>query len=250
MGLRVWDQLNDPYDNTQQADNWARVDYHDHTPGRGTQIPTDGIEDGAITPEKLSTVVTVASFIPVSTVLSYAGPSPLQDVSAVAPDGFVFADGLLYDGTLSIYAALWAVLGTNYGGSGISAFAVPNLCQTLAAGSNGRVPVGVRSGMVLGSTGGATAVTLTGAQSGVNGSGSVVAVGNHTHANEIFVSDDDSTHDGNTVSTASPFTRFSSAGAMNNSAAGGHGHALTNRTADASHENMPPYQVLNYIIKL
>jgi hypothetical protein len=53
MGLYGWNQQTDLFDHTQLANNWAKVDYHDHTPGRGVQIPTDGIEDRAITPAKL-----------------------------------------------------------------------------------------------------------------------------------------------------------------------------------------------------
>jgi hypothetical protein len=54
MGLRVWNQQTDPYDHTQLADNWAKVDYHDHSSGKGVQIPTGGIADGAITSPKLA----------------------------------------------------------------------------------------------------------------------------------------------------------------------------------------------------
>ncbi len=54
MGLKIWNLLTDLYDHTQIADNWAKVDYHDHSPGKGVQIPTDGIADGAITATKLA----------------------------------------------------------------------------------------------------------------------------------------------------------------------------------------------------
>jgi hypothetical protein len=54
MGLRIWDALSDPYDHNQLADNWSKVDFHDHTPGRGVQIPTEGIADGAITSAKMA----------------------------------------------------------------------------------------------------------------------------------------------------------------------------------------------------
>jgi hypothetical protein len=54
MGLRVWDQLSDPYNHSQMADNMAKIDLHDHTPGRGIPIPTEGISDGAITNAKLA----------------------------------------------------------------------------------------------------------------------------------------------------------------------------------------------------
>ncbi len=54
MGLRVWNLLTDPYDHDQLADNWFKVDFHDHTNGRGVQIPTEGIADGAVTRAKLA----------------------------------------------------------------------------------------------------------------------------------------------------------------------------------------------------
>lgn len=57
MGLHIWDQVADPYDHTQLADNWDLIDAHDHSPGRGVQIPTEGIADGAITHAKLASGV-------------------------------------------------------------------------------------------------------------------------------------------------------------------------------------------------
>lgn len=49
MGLRIWNVLLDNYDHEQLADNWAKVDAHDHSPGRGVLIPTQGIAPEAIT---------------------------------------------------------------------------------------------------------------------------------------------------------------------------------------------------------
>lgn len=57
MGLRIWNLLADLYDHAQLADNWTKVDYHDHSPGRGVLIPTAGIEDGAITAPKIATAL-------------------------------------------------------------------------------------------------------------------------------------------------------------------------------------------------
>ena len=54
MLLRMWDQLSDLFSHDQMADNWSKIDFHDHTPGRGVQIPTEGIFDGAITSAKLA----------------------------------------------------------------------------------------------------------------------------------------------------------------------------------------------------
>jgi hypothetical protein len=54
MGLSIWNLLTDPYDHAQLADNFSKIDLHDHTPGRGIQIPTEGITDGAVTAAKLA----------------------------------------------------------------------------------------------------------------------------------------------------------------------------------------------------
>lgn len=55
LGLTVWNLLTDPYDSTQIADNWARIDQHDHSPGQG--VPINGatsIADGTITASKFA----------------------------------------------------------------------------------------------------------------------------------------------------------------------------------------------------
>lgn len=59
MGLRVWNLLTDPYDHDQLADNMARIDAHDHSPGRGHPIPTEGYADASLTSVKLSNTATV-----------------------------------------------------------------------------------------------------------------------------------------------------------------------------------------------
>jgi hypothetical protein len=57
MGLRIWNLVTDLYDHAQLADNWAKVDYHDHSPGRGVQIPTEGLADNSVTAAKLATAL-------------------------------------------------------------------------------------------------------------------------------------------------------------------------------------------------
>lgn len=49
MSLKVWNAASDPYDHEQLADNFLKLDQHDHSPGRGTLIGGDGIQEGAIT---------------------------------------------------------------------------------------------------------------------------------------------------------------------------------------------------------
>lgn len=49
MSLKVWNSSSDPYDHEQLADNFLRLDQHDHTPGRGAQITGASIAEGSIT---------------------------------------------------------------------------------------------------------------------------------------------------------------------------------------------------------
>lgn len=70
----------------------------------------------------------------------------------VAPQGYLFCDGSAVDRTT--YATLFGVIGTTFGaGDGSSTFNLPDL--------SGRVPLGVSSTHLLGSTGGSETVTLT-----------------------------------------------------------------------------------------
>lgn len=54
MGLAIWNLATDLYNHDQLADNFAKLDFHDHAPGRGLQIGTEGIKDGAITAAKMA----------------------------------------------------------------------------------------------------------------------------------------------------------------------------------------------------
>jgi hypothetical protein len=54
MGLAIWNLISDRYNHDQQADNMAKIDFHDHSPGRGIQIGSEGIKDGAITAIKIA----------------------------------------------------------------------------------------------------------------------------------------------------------------------------------------------------
>lgn len=94
MGLSVWDQPNDRYDHNQLADNWNKVDFHDHTLGRGVQIPTEGIADGAITNVKLDPSVVIT--IPDNSVTSAkiaAGAVQTADISDLNITTSKLADG-------------------------------------------------------------------------------------------------------------------------------------------------------------
>lgn len=66
--------------------------------------------------------------------------SIIQFGGSLAPSGWVLCDGTQYDGTNPIYSRLFGAIGTNYGGLGTT-FNVPDL--------KGRVPVGYGSGAGL-----------------------------------------------------------------------------------------------------
>lgn len=60
MGLKAWDLGTDPYSHSDLAGNMAAIDVHDHTSGKGVQIPTAGIANNAVTSAKIAdgTIVT------------------------------------------------------------------------------------------------------------------------------------------------------------------------------------------------
>ena len=71
---------------------------------------------------------------------------------AVAPTGYVLCDGSLYNGTSTTYSALWAVIGTTYGGTGQTSFAVPDLRgrMIVAQGTNASVSaLGTNDGVAV-----------------------------------------------------------------------------------------------------
>lgn len=183
-----------------------------------------------------------AATTPPGVIQAYGGAS--------APSGWVLCDGAAVSRTT--YAALFAVLGTSYGaGNGSTTFNVPNL--------QSRMPFGRETGQsandTLGETGGARTVTLTAAQSGVpahtHGAGTYSAAsgGNHSHT------EDEPVHSGVNSANGGDWGVYSTT-TGNTSTDGAHTHSLTgasasNSTASAasSHENLPPFVTVNFIVK-
>lgn len=54
MSLVVWNEGTDTYQHEELAENWAKLDEHDHTSGKGKQITTGAIADAAVTVDKLA----------------------------------------------------------------------------------------------------------------------------------------------------------------------------------------------------
>lgn len=54
ISLNVWDQVTDHFNHVELANNWDKVDAHDHTSGKGVQIPTAGLASNAVTTAKIA----------------------------------------------------------------------------------------------------------------------------------------------------------------------------------------------------
>ncbi|HET9526148.1 MAG TPA: tail fiber protein [Pyrinomonadaceae bacterium] len=140
------------------------------------------------------------------------------------PKGWALCNGQLLP--INQNQALFALLGTTYGGNGQTNFALPNL--------RGRTPIHMGSGHTLGEAAGSTAVTITQqtmpqhihfAQGSSNGGDSPTA------ANNLLASALNVYRQADNLTALEPTS-------------------LTNIGGSQPHNNMMPYLVLNFIIAL
>lgn len=54
MGLIAWDQETDPYSHEVLTSNFARIDQHNHTLGKGEPIGTEALTNEAVTEAKIA----------------------------------------------------------------------------------------------------------------------------------------------------------------------------------------------------
>ncbi len=153
---------------------------------------------------------------------------------AYAPRGWAFCDGSLL--SIRSYPALYAILGTRFGGDGKTTFGLPDL--------RGRFTVGAGQGPGLsandlGETGGSETVTLT-----------VDQMPAHTHRPQATNARGDRESPSNAI-WAQPHQGRGSEAAY---AAGGstpmHPQAFAAQGGGQPHNNMPPFQVVNFVIAL
>jgi microcystin-dependent protein len=152
--------------------------------------------------------------------------------SAIIPSGFLECNGASV--STSTYAALFAVVGYTYGGSGAS-FNLPDLTD--------RTVVNKSNTKSLAQTGGANTVTPTGNISGSTGATTLTTqqIPSHTHTAAI-----------NTMCGPQGFCGPQRASSMNTGATGGgqsHDHTLSANFTGTANSVLQPYLVLIYIIK-
>lgn len=150
-----------------------------------------------------------------------------------APRNWAFCDGQLL--SIAQNTALFALLGTTYGGDGRTTFGLPNL-QGRAAVHAGRGP-GL-SDRRLGATGGSPTVQLTQQQ-----------LPSHQHTAQCSSQVGDAANPQNKVIAAMPRGR---PGAYSTTApdVAMNPQALALSGGGQSHNNLPPYLVLNFCIAL
>ena len=141
-----------------------------------------------------------------------------------APVNWAFCNGQLI--AIAENEALFAVIGTTYGGDGQSTFALPNL--------QGRVPIHQGSGFVIGQLAGTETVTLTTNQ-----------IPSHTHAVAALAN-------ANAKSPSNAVYGGQTNDQIYSAAAGGQMNAGMVQLAGGSqpHDNMMPFVAVSFIIAL
>lgn len=155
----------------------------------------------------------------------------LGEIRAVSfnfpPKGWAFCNGQLLP--INQNQALFALLGTTYGGNGTTTFALPNL--------QGRAPLHAAASHVIGEAGGEGVHTLTTAE-----------IPAHIHAPAARVHDGDNPSPAGRAWGLQPTAQsyapvFAPPVAMSP-------QAIAATSGGQAHENWPPYLVLNFVIAL
>jgi microcystin-dependent protein len=141
------------------------------------------------------------------------------------PKGWALCNGQLLP--INQNQALFALLGTTYGGDGRTNFALPRM--------QGRVPIHVGNGHALGQNAGTTSVTVN-----------IQQLPTHIHgmqATSAAAAGDDASNNYLAQAGQNAYAPFGSATAMGP-------QMVSNVGGNQPHTNMMPYLVLNFIIAL
>ncbi len=142
------------------------------------------------------------------------------------PRGWAFCNGQLLP--INQNQALFSVMGTVYGGDGVTTFALPNL--------QGRMPVHMGNGINVGDRAGEASHTLT-----VN----ELPAHNHPAMGQSAAAPNTGTSPNNTVWAGTPAPVYYPSANVSMSPA-----AVANAGSSQPHENQAPYLTLNFIVAL
>lgn len=141
------------------------------------------------------------------------------------PKGWALCNGQLLP--INQNQALFALLGTVYGGNGQTTFALPNL--------QGQVPIHVGNGHTLGERAGSPGVTVN-----------LQQLPTHTHAVMASQTNGDTPASNNTVLAATPAKIYGPVASVTTLNPAG----VSSVGGSQPHNNMMPYLTLNFIIAL
>lgn len=125
MGLVGWNLLSDDFDHTQLLANWAKLNLHDHTPGKGQLIPTAGLANLAVTTAKLADDAVTNAKIAINAVGAAQIASNAVTTFKIAGNAVAtasIADGAVTDAKLAtrIVRGVINAAGTTVRGTGFS----------------------------------------------------------------------------------------------------------------------------------
>ena len=144
------------------------------------------------------------------------------------PKGWAFCNGQLLP--INQNQALFALLGTTYGGNGQTNFALPNL--------RGQVPIHMGNGHTLGEAGGSTAVTVSISQLPQHLHIPIPAASPNNNASQVEPANNFWANSGKTCFT------------LDNPNSAMAPQCIGNTGGSQAHNNMAPYLVLNFCIAL
>jgi len=142
-----------------------------------------------------------------------------------AIQGYAFCDGTLL--SINQNDALFSLIGTTYGGDGQTTFGLPDL--------RGRIPAHQGSGFSLGQSSGNEIATLNWAQ-----------IPSHNHAVAANSNTGSSGNPQDNIVAGSTLTPYNTTAAASQMG----GNSIGNTGGSQPHDNIMPYQCVNYIIAL